>query len=56
LRIRKINPAVECSFVMQALWSDRRTPSTVAAGNEPPMNPAKRTRMASKGLRVAAEG
>ena len=38
LRIRKINPAVECSFVVQALWSDRRAPSTVAQGDEPPMN------------------
>jgi hypothetical protein len=34
-----MNPAVECSFVVQALMAHRRAPSRVAAGDESPMNP-----------------
>ena len=32
------SPAVECSFVVQALMAHRRAPSTVAAGDEAPMD------------------
>jgi hypothetical protein len=47
-----MNPAVECSFVVQALWSDRRAPSMVATGDELPMNSHERRKDASEHLRT----
>jgi hypothetical protein len=29
-------------FALQGIWSDRRTPSTLAVGDEPPMNSRER--------------
>jgi hypothetical protein len=47
-----MNPAVEFSFVVQALWSDRRAPSTVARDDELPMNSHERRKDASEHLRT----
>jgi hypothetical protein len=55
LRSRKINPAVECSFVVQALWSDRRAPSMVATGDETSMNSHESREDSRKGLHLPPE-